>query len=84
MVRSAIDWVKQTLGLREELPGEENQSYHSIAGFIIHVLGRIPAESDQVKALGYVFEVVDMDLHRIDKVLVYPVSEEEGEAEEAW
>jgi len=80
----AIDWVKQTLGMREELPGEEHQSYHSLAGFIIHVLGRIPVESDQVQAQGYVFEVVDMDLYRIDKVLVYPVSEDEGEAEEAW
>jgi putative hemolysin len=70
--------------MREELPGEEHQSYHSLAGFIIHVLGRIPVESDQVQAQGYVFEVVDMDLHRIDKVLVYPVSEDEGEAEEDW
>jgi putative hemolysin len=47
--------------------------YHSLAGFVIHVLGRIPSESDQFEEQGYRFEVVDMDRKRVDKVLVTPI-----------
>nr|WP_321467232.1 hemolysin family protein [uncultured Desulfobulbus sp.] len=68
-----IERVRSALGLKEELPGEADRAYHAIAGFIIHVLGRIPSESDHFEEQGYRFEVVDMDNHRIDKVLVTPV-----------
>ncbi len=68
-----IDRVRSTLGLKDELSGEADRAYHSLAGFIIHVLGRIPSESDHFEEQGYRFEVVDMDNHRIDKVLVTPV-----------
>ena len=43
-----------------------------IAGFLMRSLGRIPEEGDRVEALGHVFEVVDMDGPRVDKVLVMP------------
>jgi putative hemolysin len=68
-----IDRVKLSLGLKDELPGEANRVYHSLAGFVIHVLGRIPSESDQFDEQGYRFEVVDMDRKRVDKVLVTPI-----------
>ena len=38
----------------------------------MRTLGRIPTEGDRVEALGYIFEVVDMDGHRLDKILVMP------------
>ncbi len=68
-----MDRVKFALGLKNELPGESGHDYHSIAGFIIHVSGCIPAESDHFEEQGYRFEVIDMDHHRIDKVLVTPL-----------
>jgi len=65
-----MDRVKHALAIKNELPGESERGYHSIAGFVIHVLGRIPKESDHFRARGFRFEVVGMDHHRIDKVLV--------------
>jgi len=38
----------------------------------MRVLGRIPIEGDRVECLGHIFEVMDMDGHRLDKVLVMP------------
>jgi putative hemolysin len=36
----------------------------------MHVLERIPCESDHFECQGYRFEVVDMDGKRVDKLLV--------------
>jgi putative hemolysin len=63
----AVDEVKLALGL-DSLPEEE--SYHTLAGFILAQLGRVPAEGEAVAYGGWRFEVVDMDGRRIDKVLV--------------
>jgi putative hemolysin len=61
------DEVKLTLGL-DSLPDEA--SYHTLAGFILAQLGRLPEEGQAVAYDGWRFEVVDMDARRIDKVLV--------------
>jgi putative hemolysin len=63
----AIDEVKPALGL-DSLP--EEGSYHTLAGFILARLGRVPQEGETVAYGGWRFEVVDMDGRRIDKVLV--------------
>jgi putative hemolysin len=63
----AIDEVKLALGF-ESLPDEA--SYHTLAGFILAQLGRVPEEGQTVVYDGWRFEVVDMDGRRIDKVLV--------------
>ena len=36
-------------------------------------LGYVPKEGERFEALGYVFEVLDMDGKRIDKVLASPL-----------
>ena len=41
-------------------------------GFVVKALGRVPREGETVEAQGYVFEILDMDGHRVDKVLVMP------------
>lgn len=66
----SIDRVKLTLDINRDFPGEKSNTYHSLGGFIIHVLGRIPNEADHFEEQGYRFEVVDMDKNRIDKILV--------------
>ncbi|WP_028884367.1 hemolysin family protein [Taylorella asinigenitalis] len=53
-----------------EEAGDEDSHYHTVAGFIMHKLGHIPRETESVEWNNYYFEVVDMDKHRIDRVLV--------------
>lgn len=67
---AAIERVKLTLAINQELPGEKGSVFHTLGGFVIHMLGRIPSETDQFEAVGHRFEVVDMDQNRIDKILV--------------
>ena len=61
--------VKEVLGVRT-LEGENAGGFTTLAGFILTLLRRIPAPGDYLTAAGYRFEVVDMDGHRIDKVLI--------------
>lgn len=46
--------------------------FHTVAGLVLAQLGRIPAVADSFEWDGLKFEVVGMDGHRIDKVLVTP------------
>ena len=52
------------------LPGQEEHQYTTVAGFVLHQLGRIPRAADRFEWEGLRFEVVDMDGRRVDKVLV--------------
>ncbi|WP_223871641.1 hemolysin family protein [Candidatus Dactylopiibacterium carminicum] len=53
-----------------ELPGFDSGRFHTIGGFVMHMLGRVPRPADYFECLGMRFEVVDMDKHRVDKVLL--------------
>lgn len=55
------------------LPAEESGTYHTLSGFILTRMTRIPAVADHFSWHGWRFEVVDMDGNRIDKVLASPV-----------
>ena len=55
----------------QHLDGEETRDFHTLAGFIMGQLRRVPQEGDTVESSGYRFEVVDMDGLRVDKVLVH-------------
>jgi putative hemolysin len=57
------------------LPGQEEHQYTTVAGFVLHQLGRIPRPADHFAWEGFRFEVVDMDGRRVDKVLVSAVGE---------
>jgi putative hemolysin len=54
------------------LSAAQNKDYQTLAGFVVKELGHVPREGETVEAQGYVFEVLDMDRHRVDKVLVMP------------
>jgi putative hemolysin len=47
-----------------------NRDYHTMAGFLLTVFGKIPKTGDCIEAHGCKFEIVDLDGRRIDKVLV--------------
>jgi putative hemolysin len=49
---------------------EGEQEFDTIAGFILHQLERIPKTGDRLEWKGFDFEIIDMDNHRIDKVLI--------------
>ncbi len=68
----SLDDFREATGIIGRFPGEGSGRFTAISGFIMRTLGRIPVEGDRVEALGHVFEVVDMDGHRLDKILVMP------------
>ncbi len=68
----SLDDFREATGVIGRFPDEGLGRYTVIAGFLMRSLGRLPQEGDRVEALGHVFEVVDMDGHRVDKVLVMP------------
>lgn len=54
------------------LPSDGN--FHTVAGFILHSLKRLPRIGEVMVLGGWRFEVVDMDGRRIDKVLAMRVN----------
>jgi len=57
----------------EELPKEQRGTFHTMGGFVITNLGRIPTSAEYFEWNGWRIEVVDMDGNRVDKVLVMPL-----------
>ncbi len=68
-----IDEFKRTTGIGP-LPGDAAGTFQSLSGFIMAQLGRIPDEGEHFDAANHRFEVLDMDRHRIDKVLITPLA----------
>ncbi len=60
--------VKELLKLKK-LPRDEG-AYTTLGGMMMARLGRIPRTGDSFKWRNFRFEVVDMDRHRVDKVLI--------------
>lgn len=52
----------------------ENFDFNTIGGLIIHELERIPVQGDKIQWQGFMFEVMDMDGARIDKILLTKTS----------
>lgn len=67
-----VERFKSVLEVEEELPAEED--FNTLGGFVMHMLGRIPAVADYFEWGGLRFEVMDMDKKRVDKVLVARVA----------
>jgi putative hemolysin len=64
-----VEKFKQLLAVGE-LPESEDGNYHTIGGFVMEHLGRVPRSADHFEWGGLHFEVVDMDRNRVDKILV--------------
>lgn len=54
----------------DDLP-DESEDFHTVGGYVLARMDRVPREGESVSIPGYVFEVIDMDGNRIDKVLVH-------------
>lgn len=66
----AIEHLKTVLKIRADLPGEDENAFNTLGGFIMYALGRIPVPTDYFELADLRFEVVDMDGNRVDKVLI--------------
>jgi putative hemolysin len=60
---------------KTEWMNEGQHEFDTLAGFILHELERIPQTGDKFDWKGFTVEIIDMDGHRIDKVLI-KISEE--------
>jgi putative hemolysin len=67
-----LDEMKEKLGLTE-LPEEELGNYHTVGGFVITAVGRIPKKAETFDWNGWRFEVVDMDKNRVDEIFARPI-----------
>jgi putative hemolysin len=60
----------------DELDGEENGRFETIAGYVLDRLGHIPAAGEYVESDGFQIEVVAMDGYRIDRIKVTQIAGE--------
>jgi len=79
--RDDDSWLADALIEIDTLPGilpgfrldeGERTEYATLAGFVLKQFGRVPREGETFTFQGYEFEVLDMDGHRVDKVLILP------------
>jgi len=66
-----LDELKDAIGL-PVLPEEEEGDFHTLGGFMMAQMNRIPKVADHFLVQGYRFEVVVMDGRRVDRVLIVP------------
>jgi putative hemolysin len=64
-----MDEFWEGLGLKDRRATERGE-YNTVGGLVVTELRRIPHVADTFEACGLRFQVVDMDGHRVDKVLV--------------
>jgi len=65
-----IERFKDVLDVEEHLPAEDTGAYHTLGGFAMMQLGRVPQIADTFEWGGFRFEIVDMDRNRVDKLIV--------------
>ena len=80
--RYPIDRFKELFELKENLPDEEEDGYTTLAGFILSLSGTIPDEGDEYDCGRFIFEIIDLDGHQIDKILVTDLGPQEEITEE--
>lgn len=72
-----LDQMIELIGV-EEVSEKDKGTYTTVGGFVMHHLGKIPKAADSFEFKKFSFEVMDMDGHRVDKVLVKSASPNEA------
>ncbi len=75
-----VSELKARLAIRE-LPEEDRGRYNTLAGLLMALTGTLPAVGARVDCGDWMFEVVDLDGKRIDKVLAVPIAPAPAPAE---
>ena len=73
-----IDRFEKLFEIRD-MPEETEGYYQTVGGFVMSLLGRVPAAGDALDWQQLRIEVMDMDGRRVDKVLVTLLPTEEAE-----
>lgn len=71
---TSVEDVKKVLDRIERFPEED--TYESLAGFLIYMLKTIPKRGAKLDFMGYRFEIVDVDNYKIDQILVIDLQQE--------
>ncbi|MHB9879701.1 hemolysin family protein [Pacificimonas sp. ICDLI1SI03] len=61
--------------LRISIPEPDDRDFETVAGFALAVLTHIPETGEQFDFDGWRFEIVDLDGHKIDKILASAIDE---------
>jgi putative hemolysin len=69
-----VDELRSRLDIRA-LPDEDRGRYNTLAGMLLSVAGHLPHTGERISSSGWMFEVVDLDGRRIDKVIASPLPE---------
>ncbi|MFC5373781.1 hemolysin family protein [Brevundimonas faecalis] len=71
----AVDGQADLDELGDELGEDfgEHESFHTVAGLVLHHLSRLPQEGEILQLGRFEVEVIDMDDRRIDKLLFKPI-----------
>jgi len=64
-----LDQVQDLLNIAAR---EDTGDYHTLGGFVMARLHRIPAVGSRIEADGVQYEVIGMDGRRVDRVLITP------------
>jgi putative hemolysin len=59
---------------RFKIPVPKDARYETLAGYVLAALNHLPVVGETFERDGWKFEVVDLDGHRIDKVLIAPLN----------
>jgi len=76
--RVPVDILQDLFDLDPQPDGDRSE-FHTVGGFVMLHLGRIPKSSDHFCHAGLRVEVVDMDGHRVDKILVSRLPSDSGD-----
>jgi putative hemolysin len=68
-----VDELRRRFSL-PALPGEEDEDFETLGGFMVDRFGRIPRAGDFFEWNQWRFEVLAMDRHRIDKAQLRPLT----------
>ncbi len=71
-----IDFLHK-VGKEDWINDEEDFDFDTLAGFILHHTQEIPVTGDKLNWKNFEFEIIDMDKHRIDKILITEIKAEE-------
>lgn len=74
-----VDQMKEKLAIRD-IPDESFGNFHTLGGFVLTTLGRIPKKGEIFEYAGWRFEVVSVERNRVDEVLASPIGDDNNEA----
>ena len=68
-----VSELKNRLEIKQ-LPDDDRGRYNTVAGLLMAVTGTLPVAGERIECAGWVFEVVELEGKRIDKVLAQPLA----------